>query len=368
MSTNWAEFQWDPVEDAVAYRIYRDERLLDTIAADEDGEFANSGEAEMQRYWDTASYIDCNFTRFLSCETQAPTPGESYEYTIRSVDADGLESAPSAVLPVTFEENRYADVDIIRSDMEIVFEDEFNDVGLDPSRWNTRLPWGPDTSINGELQYFVDTINEPDFGYSPFAFTGNALQIRGVETPDELLEAANGQPFLAGAITTRDSFNMTYGYVEARIRPASGSGKLTSFFLFHQWAALNAPEIDIIEFLGENTEFAYQTYHYRSEVDGTTFHSSPTMYAHQPGVDFDEDFHIFSVLWEPNLMVWFIDGQEVQRVSGPAVARQRSYITAYLVMGSNWTPRPDPADPDFSSPMEIDWIRAWQRPENIATD
>ena len=37
----------------------------------------------------------------------------------------------------------------------------------------------------------------------------------------------------------------------------------------------------------------------------------------------------------------------------------------YLVMGSVWTPRPDPADEDFFVPYEIDWVRVWQRPEFI---
>ena len=74
---------------------------------------------------------------------------------------------------------------------------------------------------------------------------------------------------------------------------------------------------------------------------------------------------MFSVLWDPELVVWYIDDVEILRLSGPEVSRQAMYITMYLVMGSVWTPRPDPADEDFFVPYEIDWVRVWQRPEFI---
>jgi len=54
---------------------------------------------------------------------------------------------------------------------------------------------------------------------------------------------------------------------------------LTSFYLFRRWEAEHSPEIDIIEYLGENPygdEKAFQTYHYRDVNHGNTM-STPTM-------------------------------------------------------------------------------------------
>ena len=358
-SNEWVEFNWDPVPGAVAYNIYRDSVYLYTVDP-------LKPRNEDQKYWATTSYIDCNFTRYVLCLEQGPEPGGFYEYSVRAVDADGLESTASEKMAVQLAENESSDIQsLISSEFELVFADEFDGDSLDATKWNTRLPWGPDVTINGELQYFIDTQNDPDFGFDPFVFTGDTLAITPSVTPDESLVAANNKSFLSGAITSREAFNFTYGYVEARVKLAKGTGKLSSFFLFHQWAALNAPEIDIVEFLGEFPDVTFQTYHFRDERDGITTRSSPTMFEKNEGVPYDDDFHVFSALWDPELVVWYIDDVEILRLSGPEVSRQAMYITAYLVMGSEWTPRPDPADEDFFVPYEIDWIRVWQRPEFI---
>lgn len=260
-------------------------------------------------------------------------------------------------------ENRRAIVDL--SEYELRFSDEFNGDELDLNAWNTRLPWGPDVFVNGETQYFIDYENNPDFGYNPFELTGDTLSIEGIATPAELLEDASNQPYLSGAITSRDSFTMTYGYVEARARFAHGVGTLSSFFLLHQWTALNSPEIDIVEFLGQTPDTTYQTYHYHDEIYTDVLQSSPTMWDQKMGINLDEDFHTYSVLWEPELVIWFIDGEEIRRISGPEVSRQRMYITAYLVLGSEWIPAPDVDSDIFPVSYEIDYIRAYQKPENL---
>ncbi|MEE9320829.1 MAG: family 16 glycosylhydrolase [Granulosicoccus sp.] len=355
VSIDWVEFRWLPVADAVAYNVYRDNALIYTVDNEKDSN-------EDRKYWQTTSYIDCNFTRYLLCESQGPLPGSTHDYQVTSVGADGVESSPSSVLTVQLLDNERLDVPTLLAEFELVFDEEFSGDTVNSEHWNTRLPWGPDRTINGERQYFVDLQNQADFGYDPFVFTGDTLQITGIATPPELLEQAKQQPFLSGALTTRDDFNFTYGYVESRQKVASGTGKLSAFFLFHQWAALNAAEIDIIEFLGESPTISYQTYHYRDERDGQTTHSSPTMYHSEEGIELDEAFHTYAVLWDPQQVVWLLDGEEILRLEGPEVSRQRMYLTLYMVLGSAWTPTPNPDSDDFPAPFEIDYIRVWQRP------
>ena len=358
VSNDWVEFQWQPVDGAVAYNVYRDGTLLYSVDSTKTG-------GQDRRYWKTTSYVDCDYTRFLVCIEQRPEPGAAHVYAVTAIDADGGEGAASAELPVQLLDNERLDVRATLEDFRLVVEDEFDGDALDLDRWNTRLPWGPDVTINGEQQYFVDIGREPDFGHDPFELTGDTLRITGIETPPALADEANGLPFLSGAITTRDSFNFTYGYVEARMKVAKGRGKLSSFFLFHQWAALNAAEIDITEYLGEKPDAVSQNYHWRDERDDETQHPSPTMFEERPGEPFHADFHTYGVLWEPELVVWTIDGEEILRMAGPQVSRQASYVILYLVMGSAWTESPDPDDADFDVPFEIDWLRVWQRPEFI---
>ncbi|MFT4729362.1 MAG: beta-glucanase (GH16 family), partial [Granulosicoccus sp.] len=75
-------------------------------------------------------------------------------------------------------------------------------------------------------------------------------------------------------------------------------------------------------------------------------------------------------LWEPQLVMWYINGVEVKRLFGPQVARQPMNIVNYLVAGSEWAPTPDASNASlFPMQFEMDYIRVYQREEyqNTAT-
>jgi len=78
------------------------------------------------------------------------------------------------------------------------------------------------------------------------------------------------------------------------------------------------------------------------------------------GVDLSDGFHTYSVLWEPGLVIWYIDGKEVRRIEGVRVSDEPMNIVTQLVMGSEWIGDPDPAA--VPAVLEIDYIRAWQKP------
>ena len=353
---NWLEFTWAPSSDdqsVEGYEVYRDGVLIDEVRGDTGYEFD-------YRSWLSTSFIDCNYTRQTYCENNQPTPGSSYSYTVVAVDNEGQKSAPSEAAVYQMEQLSSDPVDL--TGYALVFDEEFNEGQLDRSRWKTALPWGPDTIINGELQYFVNLFgsNPPD--YDPFVFTGETLQITGVETPPELLEAANNQPYMSGVITTADHFEMTYGYVEMSAKVGSGQGLLSTFYLFNQGFYRNKPEIDILEYIGSRPDKAYQTYHYhdsnRARSGQGERHSSPTM-EWVAGGDLSSDFHNYSVLWEPELMIWYVDGIEVRRITGPRVSDEPMNIIAHMVVGSNWIGVP--GEDVLPGILEIDYIKAWQQ-------
>ena len=156
---------------------------------------------------------------------------------------------------------------------------------------------------------------------------------------------------------------MTYGYVEMSAKVAKGSGLLSTFYLFNQNYDRNKPEIDIVEYIGTTPQKAFQTYHYydsnRIRYNKGEKHSSPTM-EYDAGVDLSDGFHTYSVLWEPGLVIWYIDGKEVRRIEGVRVSDEPMNIVTQLVMGSEWIGDPDPAA--VPAVLEIDYIRAWQKP------
>ena len=353
---NWLEFSWAPSSDdqsVEAYEIYRDGSLIATVRGD-------TGYEHDYRSWLSTSFIDCNFTRYTDCPERAPVPGASYSYSVAAVDNEGMKSEQSAPAVFTFEEINSGMPDL--SGYVRVFDEEFNGTDLDRTLWKTALPWGPDTTINGETQYFVNVFGADPIDYSPFEFTGETMKITGKRTPPELLAAANDKPYLSGVITTSDYFKMTYGYVEMSAKLAGGEGLLSTFYLFNQDYHKNKPEIDIAEYIGSRPDKSYQTYHYYDSNRTRQFsgekHSSPTMET-PVGENLSDGFHKYSVLWEEGLVIWYIDDQEVRRMTGVRVSDEPMNIIAQLVVGSSWIGEPS-ADA-IPAEFEIDYIRAWQK-------
>lgn len=407
ISNDWAEFSWAPSNDdgeVVAYRIYRSDGHTYTVGRDQ-RDSADGSQREIDKYWNTTSFIDCNYTRFFDrlheCGVNGPKPGDIFTYEVTAIDNTGNESAASNSITINYHAERgaavprYADPYLDESlfaqkhdlsntayfmdKFTLVFEDDFNGTDIDPAHWNTSLLWGDETIINAEQQYFVDTQSDSAPAYQPFKLENSILTIEAVPTPEAMKSSlpdvcSEASPsgkeqcaFLSGALSSHDKFNMTYGYVEGRMKTSGTSGALSSFYLYHRYPGegvnLHAPEIDIIEYLGENPfgdEDAFQTYHF-ADVNTGEIRSAPTMaYENPTGELFSNEFHTYGVLWEPQLVIWYVDGVEIKRLSGPQVSRQAMNIVTYLVTGSGWAPTPD-INGNFPIQYEIDYIRAYQR-------
>jgi len=411
ISNDWSELNWAPSNDDVAveeYRLYRSDGHIYTIREDQVG--SGSGQRdEIAKIWSTTSFIDCNYTRFNDqvhfCDDNGPKPGDTFSYQITAVDGEGQESPLSNTISVTYhkasnapvpktddfykhpddtfaQDHDLSDTAFFLDKFSLVFEDNFNGPEIDASKWQTSLTWGDTTIINGEKQYFVDTQSETEIDYDPFKFENGELIIEAIQTPDDVIDllpevCEEENPsgfeqcqFLSGALSSHDRFGMTYGYVEGRMKVGGTAGMLSSFYTYHRYTGtgknLHGPEIDIVEYLGENPfgdEDAFQTYHFRDVTDGS-IRSAPTMsYKNPTGELYADDYHTFGMLWEPQLVIWYIDGKEIKRLSGVQVGRQEMNIVTYLVAGSDWAPTPEDDDSIYPLQYKIDYIRAYQRPE-----
>ena len=290
----------------------------------------------------------------------------SYYYTIQAFDsseppvftdiAEGLTVIASTF--GTTDPNAPATNEGLLDDYEMVFSDEFNGNQLDATKWNTAFLWGPDVIINQEEQYYVDINNEPDFGYNPFSFDGDSLIITTIETPDALVADANDQAYLSGMITSYDAFKFTYGYAETRAKLPYGRGYWPAFWLLNAYYGAGEPadpEIDIMEYIGHELDAVHHTYHYFETPSSLRSQSTFTS-----GIDFTSDFHTFSVEWEPNLLVFYVDGIERYRIVDANVSSEEMYVLANTAIGGWWAGAPDETTL-FPNTYEIDYIRVYQK-------
>lgn len=167
---------------------------------------------------------------------------------------------------------------------DMLWSTEFNDadwkMGSDTTgisnryqRWNTAYAWGPETIINNESQYYVDSLGiHPTINnWSPFQQAFGSDESNNGRTgegylviqaaPTELAERSDlsalgqSQDYLSGVITSREEVggDLTYGYFEARLRTAPGNGTWSAYWLNHTaFRKSNEPEADIIEYLGQS--------------------------------------------------------------------------------------------------------------------
>ncbi len=237
----------------------------------------------------------------------------------------------------------------------MIFNDDFRQHSLDSSKWNSRYRWGPNWTINGEQQYYVDYINNSGFGHSPFTFDGEHMTITASHTPDNLRNKANNKRYLSGALTTYNKFKMRYGYVEMRAQLPKGKGMWPAFWLLHQNDNNKRPEIDVVEMLGHEPSVVYQTYHY---YDNWNLRSTPSFQARGP--DYSQGFHTYGMKWEPGRITWYVDGKVTNTYSNGNVASEDMYLLVNLAIGGNWAGRPDGSTP-FPSRFKIDYIRAYRK-------
>ncbi len=236
-----------------------------------------------------------------------------------------------------------------------VFADEFQQYSLDSNKWNSQYRWGPWLTINEEKQFYVNRLQNPDFGHSPFSFDGEHMTISAIRTPEHLKSSANWKPYLSGALTTYNKFKMKYGYVEIRAKLPKGKGLWSAFWLLHNNDYDRRPEIDVVEYIGDKPNIAYNTYHYY--LNGQ-LKSSPTMEASGP--DYSQGFHTYAVKWEPGLITWYVDGVERNRFQDGNASWEDMYLLVNLAIGGKWAGDPD-GNTQFPAQMTIDYIRAYQK-------
>lgn len=233
------------------------------------------------------------------------------------------------------------------------FNDDFN--SFDYSKWNTRYVWGPDTTINNELEYYVDIQHDgtsKSGGNNPFVISNGILTISATHAPSG---CCNGHPYTSGAMTTSGHFSQTYGYFEMRAKMPSGKGLWPTFWLEpadNSWP----PEFDVVEMVGQRPTQLLNTAH----TNVTDTHTFDQCWPYYVTPDMSQGFHNYAIEWTPTDLTWYFDGNVSCHFQTKADQNKPSYILLNLAIGSAswWTETPDASTP-FPQTFQIDYVRAY---------
>ncbi|HSI83460.1 MAG: family 16 glycosylhydrolase [Candidatus Methylacidiphilales bacterium] len=170
---------------------------------------------------------------------------------------------------------------------KLVFADDFDGQSINLGNWK------------------VIATNHIGGGYSK-----NSLVKENVVVADGFLNllATRGlpgkRPYRSGFIVSQKSWS--FGYWEARMKmPEKAKGVWPAFWMNKGGTY---PEIDIFEWLGNKPKTQWLTYH---PVDDVALTKGFGLGKEHDGPDFSADFHVFGMWWQPDKIVWYVDGVEV---------------------------------------------------------
>ena len=241
-----------------------------------------------------------------------------------------------------------------QNDWKLVWSDEFNgpaDSAPDPSKWTYDLGasgWG-----NRELENYTNSRE------NSFMDGSGNLIIQALKSDSA---------YTSARLKTQGHYDVTYGKVEARIKIPYGQGIWPAFWMLGDsskargWPAVG--EIDIMENIGKEPGIVHGTLHGPGYSGGNGI-GKP--YSLPAGKRFADDFHVYSVEWEPDSIEFFVDGRSYHKLTpagiptGTAWAYDHPfYIILNLAVGGQWPGNPD-STTEFPQRMLLDYVRVSQR-------
>lgn len=243
------------------------------------------------------------------------------------------------------------------------FSDEFNGKKLDESKW-----WDFNPTMHGRKPAFFSRRN--------VAVKNGLLWLSAnVQKPNEVTvenRVRGYDKFTTSIIKSKN--RIKYGYFEARCKSMKASVS-NAFWLYDP---LDAPqkyregsfseEIDIFEIFGNPTKKANDQKYFM------TVHQSRTPYVetlvknlvnlenksaeYAVSFKFYEDFHLYGLLWTPEMLTWYIDGKEVFSRKNDVFHTALNVVFDSEIMEA-WAGLPDVKD--LPAVFYVDYVRVWQK-------
>lgn len=196
---------------------------------------------------------------------------------------------------------------------DTVFFDGFDRAVLDRARWTVRVTGETFGVVNDEQQAYVDSASVIDVVRGVGGADGGALRLRahyrpGTETRDGTFD------FTSGRIDTSEGMTFTHGTAAARMKLPEGTGFWPAFWALGEGRWPDTGEIDIMESVGEPdwTGVALHGPGYSGETPLVNK-------AFFPAGEGSDGWHVYSVDWTPDALLFRLDGRLVYRATRPMV-------------------------------------------------
>jgi beta-glucanase (GH16 family) len=276
---------------------------------------------------------------------------------------EGQGTGKSVEVKLTNSQSNLADP----SKWRMVWNDEFNSrAGTPPNA----LVWGREIGDgvaignpgwgNDELEYYTDSpANAAADGRGNLAIT--------VRPADGTLQCYYGPcKYTSARLLTKSRFELAYGRVEARVKVPAGAGYWPAFWMLgtdiDQVLWPQTGEIDIMENVGRLPNTVFGTLHGPGYSGGQSYGRSYDFAA--PVAD---AFHTFSVEWQPDKIVWYVDGIKYHQATPQDAFLQGKqwvynhsfFMLLNVAVGGNFGGAVSPSTA-FPQSTLVDYVRLYQ--------
>lgn len=235
----------------------------------------------------------------------------------------------------------------------LVWSDEFDGASLDTASWTHELGDGSAQGIpgwgNNEEQFYREENTS--------IANGNLI----IEARQETF---GGKRYTSSRIKTQAKRFFRFGKIEARAKLPRGQGMWPAIWMLGEiisttsWPA--SGEIDIMEMVGGSgrEDTVHGTIHW--DNNGHRFSGGSTSLS---GETFSDDFHVFSIEWDADRIIWLVDDEEFHSetisASHQSELRNDFYILVNLAVGGNW-PGPPDGTSSFPQQLLVDYVRVYE--------
>ena len=249
---------------------------------------------------------------------------------------------------------------------QLVWEDDFNGSSLDQSKWIHDIGTGSQYGMwgwgNGEKQYYQSQNTTVDSGIATITVK---------EEPNGIIDSWSATSYFSSSkITTKGKFDFRYGKIEARIKSIDGQGFWPAFWMLPtngSWPCDG--EIDIMEQWGNPylTNSTSGAAHIGTCPYSSSTHFYQTSSSYISSGSYADDFHIFSIIWNEDIITWYVDEIELFSLNPSSfwsIPSQSAWPFNsnewYLMINLAITQSGPDANTVFPNQIEIDYVRVYQ--------
>lgn len=226
----------------------------------------------------------------------------------------------------------------------LVWADEFDGNSVNQNWWTYETGgggWG-----NNELEIYTNSSD------NSFVYDGKL----------SIVATSSNGVYKSARLKTAGKKEFTYGRIDIRAKMPEGQGIWPALWMLGgnigQVGWPSCGEIDIMEYLGHDVTKTYGTAHYNN--NGHQYKGGS--YALTGGEGFNQKYHVFSILWQENSIVWYVDYHKFYEVTNSTVNFESFKLPQFFIfnvaVGGNWPGNPN-ATTVFPQKMMVDYVRVF---------